>query len=56
MLHGDSLLFREHPELLDAMVRVYFHSNLKKYNRIECWGHLKDAVEVKLNMCMRNHT
>ncbi|CAB4289054.1 unnamed protein product [Prunus armeniaca] len=45
VLHGDSLLFREHPELLDAMVRVYFHSNLKKYNRIECWGPLKDAVE-----------
>ncbi|XP_021822126.1 protein STAY-GREEN LIKE, chloroplastic-like [Prunus avium] len=45
VLHGDSLLFREHPELLDALVRVYFHSNLKKYNRIECWGPLKDAVE-----------
>ncbi|KAB2635087.1 protein STAY-GREEN LIKE [Pyrus ussuriensis x Pyrus communis] len=45
LLHGDSLLFREHPELLNALVRVYFHSSLKKYNRIECWGPLKDAVE-----------
>lgn len=50
LLHGDSLLFREHPELLNALVRVYFHSSLKKYNRIECWGPLKDAVEVKFHM------
>lgn len=50
VLHGDSPLFREHPELLNALVRVYFHSSLKKYNRIECWGPLKDAVEVKQSM------
>lgn len=52
VLHGDSPLFREHPELLDALVRVYFHSSLKKYNRIECWGPLKDAVEER----PRDHT
>ncbi|OMO73357.1 Staygreen protein [Corchorus capsularis] len=45
VLHGDSVLFAEHPELLDALVCVYFHSSLPKYNRMECWGPLKDAAE-----------
>ncbi|THG20635.1 hypothetical protein TEA_007510 [Camellia sinensis var. sinensis] len=45
VMHGDSLLFTEHQELLDAFVRVYFHSSLKKYNRVECWGPLKDAAQ-----------
>ncbi|CAL5342338.1 unnamed protein product [Camellia sinensis] len=45
VMHGDSLLFTEHQELLDAFVRVYFHSSLKKYNRVECWGPLKDATQ-----------
>lgn len=47
MLHGDSVLFGEHPELLDALVRVYFHSSSPKYNRTESWGPLKNAAEVK---------
>lgn len=38
VLHGDSVLFGKHPELLNALVRVYFHSSLQKYNRTECWG------------------
>ncbi|CAN1268516.1 Magnesium dechelatase SGRL, chloroplastic [Linum perenne] len=33
---------------LDASVRVYFHSSSPKYNRIESWGPLKDAAEVRL--------
>ncbi|CAL0305483.1 unnamed protein product [Lupinus luteus] len=45
--YGDSALFSEHPELLDSIVRVYFHSSSKKYNRMECWGSLKDAMEGK---------
>lgn len=45
VLHGDSILFKEHPELMDALVWVHFHSNLSKYNRMECWGPLKDAAE-----------
>ncbi|GMP46634.1 hypothetical protein CsSME_00014703 [Camellia sinensis var. sinensis] len=45
VMHGDSLLFTEHQELFDAFVRVYFHSSLKKYNRVECWGPLKDAAQ-----------
>ncbi|KAK2444005.1 magnesium dechelatase [Trifolium repens] len=44
---GDSVLFRDNPELLDSTVRVYFHSSSKKYNRMECWGPLKDAMEGK---------
>ncbi|KAH1096792.1 hypothetical protein J1N35_013713 [Gossypium stocksii] len=47
VLHGDSVLFAEHPELMDALVCVYFHSSLPKYNRMESWGPLKDAAEVK---------
>lgn len=45
LIHGDAALFSEHPELMEARVWVYFHSNLKKYNRIECWGSLKDAAQ-----------
>lgn len=48
VLHGDSILFRDHPQLLDSLVRVYFHSSLPKYNRMECWGPLKDAAEESL--------
>ncbi|KAM7514740.1 hypothetical protein LguiA_004323 [Lonicera macranthoides] len=45
VMHGDSVLFSEHQELMDALVRVYFHSSSKKYNRVECWGPLKDAAQ-----------
>ncbi|KAG2314634.1 hypothetical protein Bca4012_065416 [Brassica carinata] len=47
VVHGDSVMFRENPELMDAYVWVYFHSSTPKYNRIECWGPLKDAAEGK---------
>ncbi|KAI4307210.1 hypothetical protein L6164_030421 [Bauhinia variegata] len=43
--YGDAVLFSEHPELLDSIVRVYFHSSSEKYNRMECWGPLKEAME-----------
>ncbi|GFQ01646.1 protein stay-green like chloroplastic [Phtheirospermum japonicum] len=46
VLYGDSDLFGAHQELMDALVRVYFHSSFKKYNRMECWGPLKDAALV----------
>ncbi|XP_010523234.1 PREDICTED: protein STAY-GREEN LIKE, chloroplastic [Tarenaya hassleriana] len=45
VLHGDSGLFRDNPELMDAYVLVYFHSTSPEYNRIECWGPLKDAAK-----------
>ncbi|CAK7346881.1 unnamed protein product [Dovyalis caffra] len=45
VLHGDAALFTEHPELEESLVWVYFHSSLPKYNRLECWGPLKDAAQ-----------
>ncbi|CAI9115559.1 OLC1v1016484C1 [Oldenlandia corymbosa var. corymbosa] len=45
VLHGDSDLFKENQELMDAIVRVYFHSSSKKYNRLECWGPLREAIQ-----------
>lgn len=49
MLHGDSAFFSEHQELMNALVRVYFHSSSKKYNRVESWGPLKDAAQVYIH-------
>ncbi|KAK9668232.1 hypothetical protein RND81_13G043100 [Saponaria officinalis] len=43
-VHGDVNLFNQHPELEDASVWVYFHSNLPEFNKVECWGPLRDAV------------
>ncbi|CAD6218413.1 unnamed protein product [Miscanthus lutarioriparius] len=43
-VHGDGDLFSRHPELEDATVWVYFHSNLPRFNRVECWGPLRDAA------------
>ncbi|CAI0623213.1 unnamed protein product [Linum tenue] len=45
LLYGDAELFQANPELNDALVWVYFHSSLPKYNRMECWGPLKDAAQ-----------
>ncbi|KAI5597488.1 hypothetical protein POPTR_002G075700v4 [Populus trichocarpa] len=45
VLDGDAALFTKHPELKDSLVWVYFHSRLPKYNRLECWGPLKDAAQ-----------
>lgn len=43
-VHGDGDLFSRHPELEEATVWVYFHSNLARFNRVECWGPLRDAA------------
>ncbi|XP_043717179.1 protein STAY-GREEN homolog, chloroplastic-like [Telopea speciosissima] len=43
-VHGDGNLFNNYPELKDAQVWVYFHSNLPEFNKVECWGPLEDAV------------
>ncbi|XP_078441974.1 protein STAY-GREEN, chloroplastic-like [Wolffia australiana] len=45
-VHGDETLFRAHPELEEALVWVYFHSSLPQYNKIECWGPLREAACV----------
>lgn len=47
VLYGDSALFKENQELMDAIVRVYFHSSSKKYNRLEFWGPLREAIQGK---------
>lgn len=46
-VHGDQDLFDNYPELLDATVWVYFHSNVAEFNKVECWGLLKEAMEKK---------
>ncbi|XP_073285671.1 protein STAY-GREEN 1, chloroplastic-like [Primulina huaijiensis] len=42
-VHGDKRLFKKHPQLEDALVWVYFHSNRPRFNKVECWGPLKDC-------------
>ncbi|BBM97783.1 magnesium dechelatase [Marchantia polymorpha subsp. ruderalis] len=45
ILHGDTELFKKHPELQTAPVYVYFHSNVEEYNRLEYWGPLVEATK-----------
>ncbi|KAL2348096.1 hypothetical protein Fmac_002096 [Flemingia macrophylla] len=42
-VHGDGNLFNNYPELQEALVWVYFHSNIREFNKVECWGPLKEA-------------
>lgn len=42
-VHGDGNLLKNNPELEEALVWVYFHSNIPQYNKVECWGPLKEA-------------
>ncbi|KAL3645625.1 Protein STAY-GREEN, chloroplastic-like [Castilleja foliolosa] len=42
-VHGDEDLLKNYPELQDALVWVYFHSNIPEFNKVECWGPLKEA-------------
>ncbi|KAG6606134.1 Protein STAY-GREEN-like, chloroplastic, partial [Cucurbita argyrosperma subsp. sororia] len=43
-VHGDVDLFNNYPELQDALVWVYFHSKIPEFNKVECWGPLKDPA------------
>ncbi|CAB4319421.1 unnamed protein product [Prunus armeniaca] len=45
LCYMETLYFSESILTIGCHGSGYFHSNLKKYNRIECWGPLKDAVE-----------
>lgn len=45
-VHGDVNLFNNYPELEEAMVWVYFNSNLPEFNRVECWGPLHEASSI----------
>ncbi|KAE9596803.1 hypothetical protein Lal_00007967 [Lupinus albus] len=42
-VHGDGNLFNNYPELEEALVWVHFHSNIREFNKVECWGPLKEA-------------
>ncbi|KAK0586619.1 hypothetical protein LWI29_009794 [Acer saccharum] len=44
-VHGDGNLLNSYPELQESMVWVYFHSNIPEFNKMECWGPLKEAVQ-----------
>lgn len=46
-VHGDGNLFNNYPELQEALVWVYFHSKIPEFNKVECWGPLKDASAPK---------
>jgi len=50
VVHGDAALFSERPELMEAKVWVHFHSSSRKYNRIECWGPLREATKRNLHL------
>jgi hypothetical protein len=43
-VHGDVNLLNNYPELQEAIVWVYFHSNLPEFNKVECWGPFKDPA------------
>ncbi|KAG8382316.1 hypothetical protein BUALT_Bualt05G0064600 [Buddleja alternifolia] len=45
-VHGDENLFNNYPELQEALVWVYFHSNIPEFNKVECWGPLKEASSL----------
>ncbi|PKI31550.1 protein STAY-GREEN homolog, chloroplastic-like [Punica granatum] len=43
-VHGDGNLLNQYPELQEALVWVYFHSNIPEFNKVECWGQLREAA------------
>ena len=47
--YGDRALFEAFPELNQALIKVQFHSNRKRYNRMENWGKLGDYRISKIN-------
>ncbi|CAN7119069.1 unnamed protein product [Brassica rapa subsp. narinosa] len=44
IVHGDGNLLNNYPDLQEALVWVYFHSNADEFNRVECWGPLWEAT------------
>ncbi|MCE3050317.1 hypothetical protein HAX54_046888 [Datura stramonium] len=45
-VHGDGNLLKNYPELQEALVWVYFHSNIPEFNKVDCWGQLKEASSM----------
>ncbi|GAB4856951.1 Staygreen protein [Ancistrocladus abbreviatus] len=54
-VHGDEYLLNNYPELQEALVWVYFHSSLPEFNKVECWGPLKDAAAPSNNKTNESH-
>ncbi|KAJ8766167.1 hypothetical protein K2173_021684 [Erythroxylum novogranatense] len=48
-VHGDGNLLNNYPELQEALVWVYFHSSVAEFNKVECWGPLKNAAAAAPN-------
>lgn len=44
-VHGDGNLFNNYPELEESLVWVFFHSKIPEFNKVECWGQLKEASQ-----------
>ncbi|GLT90951.1 hypothetical protein SLE2022_088660 [Rubroshorea leprosula] len=44
IVYGDGNLLKNYPKLLEALVWVYFHSTVPEFNKVECWGPLKEAA------------
>lgn len=49
-VHGDENLLKNYPELKEALVWVYFHSNVPEFNKVECWGPLKQAASPSVTL------
>ncbi|XP_047324958.1 protein STAY-GREEN homolog, chloroplastic-like [Impatiens glandulifera] len=45
-VHGDGNLLNNYPELKQAMVWVYFHSDIPDFNKVECWGPLDHQQKI----------
>ncbi|WMV57275.1 hypothetical protein MTR67_050660 [Solanum verrucosum] len=45
-VHGDGNLLKNYPELEEALVWVYFHSNIQEFNKVDCWGPLKETSSL----------
>lgn len=43
-VYADGGLLNNYPELQEALVWVYFHSNIPEFNKVECWGPLQAAA------------
>ncbi|KAL2543957.1 Protein STAY-GREEN 1 [Forsythia ovata] len=43
-VYGDKNLFKNYPEMEEAIAWVYFHSNIPEFNKVECWGPLIEAA------------
>lgn len=47
IVYGDNEFFYKNKELLDSPIIVYFNSKIEKFNKIECYGVIKDYMDRK---------